>query len=85
MEEPTRGYAPTRHTAPPTTATFATHQPTAKEELVERHDSNHDGLPMKEEHPESGYERRRSSFASRDDPFGDEENAEVKYRTMRWW
>ncbi len=22
---------------------------------------------------------------ARDDPFGDEENAEVKYKTMAWW
>jgi len=30
-------------------------------------------------------ERRRSSFVGRDDPFGNEEDAEVKYRTLRWW
>lgn len=27
----------------------------------------------------------RSVTASKDDPFGDEEDAEVKYRTLRWW
>ena len=29
-------------------------------------------------------EKRRSG-AHDDDPFGDEENSEVKYRTLRWW
>ncbi|KAF2734681.1 amino acid transporter [Polyplosphaeria fusca] len=28
---------------------------------------------------------RNSKWASKEDPFGDEEGAEVKYRTMRWW
>ncbi|PSN62686.1 hypothetical protein BS50DRAFT_577596 [Corynespora cassiicola Philippines] len=28
---------------------------------------------------------RRSSWADKEDPFGDEEGAEVKYRTLRWW
>lgn len=30
-------------------------------------------------------DRRRSSWAQKGDPFGDEEEAEVKYRTLRWW
>ena len=29
-------------------------------------------------------ENRRPSTRE-DDPFGDEENSEVKYRTLRWW
>lgn len=29
-------------------------------------------------------EKRRSS-TDEDDPFGDEENSEVKYRTLKWW
>lgn len=28
---------------------------------------------------------RRKSWAGKEDPFGDEEGAEVKYRTLRWW
>jgi hypothetical protein len=30
------------------------------------------------------FKQRRQSTA-KDDPFGDESDAEVKYRTMRWW
>jgi len=30
-------------------------------------------------------EHRRSSKYDRGDPFGDEEDSEVKYRTMAWW
>lgn len=34
----------------------------------------------------SHHDNRRSSLAAaKDDPFGDEEGAEVKYRTLRWW
>jgi hypothetical protein len=29
--------------------------------------------------------RQRSSNGQRDDPFGDEGESEVKYRTLRWW
>ena len=32
--------------------------------------------------PETGQRRKRSLH---DDPFGDETNAEVKYKTMEWW
>lgn len=28
---------------------------------------------------------KRQPGAHDDDPFGDEENSEVKYRTLRWW
>ncbi|KAJ4348276.1 uncharacterized protein N0V89_009648 [Didymosphaeria variabile] len=36
--------------------------------------------------PLSDYYNRRASLApKKDDPFGDEEGAEVKYRTLRWW
>ena len=30
-------------------------------------------------------EQRRSSKYDRGDPFGDEEDSDVKYRTMAWW
>jgi hypothetical protein len=29
--------------------------------------------------------RQRSKSSGREDPFGDESDAEVKYRTMAWW
>ncbi|GME48002.1 Chaperonin TCP-1 conserved site [Neofusicoccum parvum] len=35
--------------------------------------------------PEYHGGRRRSSTAGRADPFGDETDAEIKYRTMSWW
>lgn len=34
---------------------------------------------------QGGHERRNSKWGNKDDPFGDEEGAEIKYRTMRWW
>lgn len=30
-------------------------------------------------------DRRNSKWANKEDPFGDEEGSEIKYRTMRWW
>jgi amino acid permease len=42
--------------------------------------NNHNAAPQYDE--ESG---RRKSRNLKDDPFGDESNAEVKYRTMHWW
>lgn len=36
-----------------------------------------------EARPQVAGERRAS--AHEEDPFGDEENNEVKYRTLRWW
>lgn len=40
----------------------------------------------KNDRPSSSPDQRRRSFAAnKDDPFGDEEDAEVKYRTLRWW
>lgn len=32
-----------------------------------------------------GIEKKRSTNAHDDDPFGDEGENEVKYRTLRWW
>ena len=29
--------------------------------------------------------RHSDDFQGKDDPFGDESNSEVKYRTMEWW
>lgn len=29
--------------------------------------------------------RRGSAHGQKEDPFGDEEESEVKYRTLRWW
>ena len=34
---------------------------------------------------ETATQRRASKYDDRGDPFGDESNAEVKYRTMTWW
>lgn len=39
----------------------------------------------REHRPSYQEARRRSSWANKEDPFGDEEGAEVKYRTLRWW
>lgn len=30
-------------------------------------------------------EKHRKALTNHDDPFGDEEVAEIKYRTMSWW
>lgn len=35
--------------------------------------------------PPGYHNGRRQSKHDRGDPFGDEENSEVKYRTMTWW
>lgn len=35
--------------------------------------------------PSSHLNRRASFVATREDPFDDEEGAEVKFRTLRWW
>ena len=34
---------------------------------------------------EKGSAPRTVGYKGKDDPFGDESNAEVKYRTMHWW
>lgn len=51
--------------------------------------SGHGPDPEKEGRSHSLSNRRHSSQRSfnvgKDDPFGDEEGAEVKYRTLRWW
>ncbi|KAF2661538.1 amino acid transporter [Lophiostoma macrostomum CBS 122681] len=39
----------------------------------------------KPENPPHGRDGRKTSFAGKGDPFGDEEGAEIKYRTLRWW
>ena len=51
--------------------------------------SNHTQDPEKEIRRHSlsqpGRNSQRSFTAAKNDPFGDEEDAEVKYRTLRWW
>lgn len=51
--------------------------------------SGHGTDPEKDGRSRSFSDHRRSSQRSfnvgKDDPFGDEEGAEVKYRTLRWW
>lgn len=41
------------------------------------------GMEKSRSRGESSRGTRR--WANKEDPFGDEEGAEVKYRTLRWW
>ena len=45
----------------------------------------HERGEEKQERPLSLSERRRGSSPTKDDPFGDEEGAVVRYQTLRWW
>src|ERR1700761_6147584 len=52
---------------------------------LEKHDPE-TAIPKKQEPgDELPWYKQRKQSSARDDPFGDEEGAEVKYRTMRWW
>lgn len=59
--------------------TFATTQGADPEKI--------DVDPERQGPPPAYNKERRASrqHESREDPFGDEEGAEVKYRTMSWW
>ena len=35
--------------------------------------------------PPTTYSRSKNRLPHKDDPFGDETNAEVKYKTLNWW
>ncbi|KAF2122433.1 amino acid transporter [Lophiotrema nucula] len=58
---------------------------------VMRNGDHHDGtsrdIEKDQSTPIAAYRRksRDAKWAHKEDPFGDEEGAEVKYRTMRWW
>jgi hypothetical protein len=39
---------------------------------------------VKDGQEEEPWYKTRSKASSREDPFGDEENSEVRYKTMRW-
>lgn len=60
------------------------------DELSEKGESEHDLTSDRatsrdtETRPPVGVEKRRSGSYD-DDPFGDEGENEVKYRTLRWW
>lgn len=44
-----------------------------------------DKIDLPSEHVESGYGNEKYELQQEPDPFGDEEFAEVKYRTLQWW
>lgn len=44
-----------------------------------------DGSSLEKKNTSESEAKRRSSAAGRVEPFGDESNAEVKYRTLSWW
>lgn len=51
----------------------------------EKHDPEA-AIPKKQEPgDELPWYKQRKQSSAKDDPFGDEEGAEVKYRTMKWW
>jgi len=42
-------------------------------------------LEMDDSNIEHEYQKNNHHGAAHDDPFGNEEEGEVKYRTMSWW
>ena len=85
MRETMRNGPPVRHGMHPAAEDMrSTFDDFSEKEDSERHLTNDRAASNDVETRPSVSEKRRSG-AYDDDPFGDEENSEVKYRTLRWW
>lgn len=49
------------------------------------HEDRAGQLDRDEKHDPPAYENTKNGAPAYEDPFGDEEFAEVKYRTLAWW
>jgi len=90
MRQSLRDSSPVRRGTRPTASDHATYERSGYKESTESElrPDNQISDPEKIERPPpfSDQNDRRGSFAAtKEDPFGDEEGAEVKYRTLRWW